>query len=305
MIIVQVDVPTVPPEPPPIVHPVFGFGIRLIGTDTTDWDLAQGPVYALAGLKGFGAPDAEHWWRETAAFDGSDHLGLRIPMRPVELPVEVKASTEAEWLDADRLLAKGLDPRGECRLIVTTPDAVSRYLPMRYVRGLDTEIEIDPMLDQQSVYPLELAAGDPYWRGAEVVTRFVATTPVAFFPGPPFVINEDNTVATALVTNPGDEPAWGTWVIDGPYTSATVGIGASLVTLSTPILAGQQRVIDMNPRAQTIVDENGVDCRLEATVVKFVPIPAGVNVELNLNIVGSAVGTRIELRFDPRFRRAW
>lgn len=312
MIIVQVTSPPPPPPPPPPPDPgpppigvtQFTAGYTLIGTDGAYWDLASGPVYALAGTSGLGAPDADHWWRETAAFDGSSHLGLRVPQREVNLPLEVKTDDPLLWADVDRALWRGLDPRGTCYLVSTTPEGTSRYLPMRYVNGGDPELEIDPYIDGASVYPLTFVAGDPYWRSATVSVLYVAINDAPLFPGPPFNINQANTVAHSTVTNPGDGPAWGSWTINGPYTAATVGVGGSLVTLNQPITVGQSRTIDMDPRLRTITTETGADAWLDATEATFAPIPPGDSVDLDLSVSGSATGTSVELTFVPRHRRA-
>lgn len=306
MIILVQDDDEVPPVEPPVIHPEFGFGLQLVGTDGTVWDLATGPVYALAGTNGFGAPAVNRWWRDTAAFDGSSHRGYRTPMREVDLPVEVNTGTNLGWLDVDRALWKSLDPAGTCRLYVTTPEAVVRYLVLRYDDGGDETIEIDPAIFGQSIYPLKFTAGDPYWLGEEVVVTYEDDgAPAAFFPGPPFSLAVANSIQTGTVTNAGDVKSWPRWEIEGPYTAATVGLGTSLVTLDTPILANQLRIIDMDPAHRTITDENGDDAWLEATVASFAAIPPGENVELALDITGSGSGTRIELSFDQRFRRAW
>lgn len=307
MIIVQVEQapPVVEPELPPVAVIEYGVGLTLVGTDGTSWDLADGPVYALAGTSGLGAPDADHWWREAAAFDGSSHLGVRVPQREVTLPVQVQVQDALEWARIDRALWKGLDPRGECRLIVTTPEATSRYLPLRYVNGGNVDLEIDPYIMGESVYPLAFTAGDPYWLGAEVSVLYVAINDAALFPGPPFNINPSNTISHSTVANPGDEPAWPRWDITGPYTAATVGVGGSVVTLSTPILAGESRTIDMDPRRRTVTTGTGADAWLEVTEATFAPIPPGDAVDLDLDLTGSGTGTSVELTFDPRYRRAW
>lgn len=292
--------------PPPIVHPEFGLGITLVGTDGTVWDLASGPVYALSGTSALGAPDVDVWWKEVAAFNGSTYKGYRIPARPVDLPLEVNPATNGDdWLVIDRALWAGLNPSREVNLYVTTPDGKWRYLTMRRLAGGNEQWDIEPMIFGSSVYPLTFMAGDPFWKSARVSIPFEVSNDDAFFPGPPFNINPGNAVATAAVTNPGEVDAWPRWVIDGPYTEASVGVGASLVTLSTPILAGDQRIIDMDPQRRTITDDDGVDAWLEVTAANFAAIPAGTEVPLSLTLTGPTSASRINLSFDPRYYRAW
>ena len=310
MIIVRSNVvvgpPPPPPPPPPVIHQEYGFGMQLIDSNNVAWDLAAGPVFALSGASGFGSPDVEHWWRAPAAIDGSFHQGLRIPSREVTLPLEVTGGTPADWLATDQELWRGLNPRGECRLVVTTPEATQRWLTMRLTGGGDVEVEEDPLLRGRSQYPLTFTAGDPYWRGPLVRQGFETTTgPADLFPGPPFNIGVSSAIGSGTVTNPGDEPGWPIWTIEGPYATATVGVGASIVTLSTPIAAGQRRIINMDPRYNSITDQNGVRRWSEATAATFEPIPPGVDVPLNMGVTASTTDTKIELSFSPRYRRAW
>lgn len=293
------------PEPPPTTHPLLGFGFALLGTDGTLWDLAEGPVFALAGSSGFGAPDADQWWRVTAAFDGSTNLGVRIPARELDLPVQVKPLNETQWLQMDAALWDGLDPTKDAYLIVTKPNAESRYLPVRFVSGGNVELEIDPMLMSESVYPLSFVAGDPYWRGTRVSLAYQLISDQPIFPGPPFNIGATNTVTNSAVDNPGDMPAWPKWTIHGPYNTVTVGVGAGTVTLSTPIPLGSSRIIDMDPRKRTITTNLGGDAWLEASSAKFEAIPPGEDIPLLLAVGGGTVDTSIQLDFDPRNRRAW
>lgn len=293
-----------PVEEPPTAHPEFGIGLVWVGTDGIGWDLASGPVFALAGTSGLGAPDVEHWWKETGGFDGAFHQGMRTPPRDVHMPVEVNEGSSERWDATDTEFWEGLDPRGEGKLYAIRPDASSRHLVLRYVSGGDEELDIDPMLMGQSVYPLVMKAGDPFWRGPLITTRFQASNGATFFPGPPFSLEVGNVVTSGTVTNPGEFPAWGKWVLNGPVTAATVGVGSSVITFNDTLLAGEQRIVDMDPRRRSIVDEDGNDAWLEADPITFAAIPNGVDVPLNLDITGAGAGTSIELQFYPRYRRA-
>lgn len=305
MIIVTTTQPPVnPPVDPPVVISDYGFALELI-TPSVIWDLASGPVYALAGASGFGAPDVEQWWRAAPSVNGSIYQGYRVPMREISLPIEIRETTPDKWLETDRAFWNSLDPRALSHLRLTMPDATTRYLPVRLKEGGSPELEIDPMLERHSLYELSLSAGDPFWRGEHVAVIYTTDAPIDLFPGPPFAINSTHTVTTGSVTNPGDEPAWPRWVIEGPYTEATVGVGASLVTLSTPIPLGQSRIVDMDPNVRSITDGNGVDKWLEATAAEFEAIPSGTDIPLSLAIIGETSDTHIELHFDARYRRAW
>jgi hypothetical protein len=281
-----------------------GLNLQLI-TPTRTWDLSTGPVFALEGASGFGTPDVEHWYRAAPTLNGSIHMGSRVPQRELSLPLEIRDTTKELWLQHDRDFWKSLNPYDISYLRVTMPDATSRYLPVRYNSGGTAELEIDPMLRNQSIYDLELTAADPFWRGEHVEVTYTNVAPANLFPGPPFNINASSTTAEAHVTNPGDEPAWPQWVMNGPFTAATVGVGASLVTITANVLVNEQRIIDMDPNVRSITDQAGVDKWSDATAVAFEAIPPGIDVDLNLSVTGAGAETSIELHFDARYWRAW
>lgn len=237
--------------------------------------------------------------------NGSIHQGYRVPAREVPLPVEIRGSATESWLAVDRAFWTSLKPSEEAFIYVTMPDSTTRYLPVRLETGGDPELETDPSLDAASVYDLVFKAGDPFWHGEHVEVSFSSIASVDLFPGPPFGIGAAATIEVARVTNPGDEPAWPRWVIEGPYSEATVGVGTSVVTLGTAVGAGELRIIDMDPNVRSITDGTGIDKWLEAEAAEFEPIPFGTDVPLSLALAGGTSATHIELHFDARYRRAW
>jgi hypothetical protein len=280
--------------------------MTLVGADGTEWNLADGPVYILAGASGFGTPDAENWWRSSPSVNGSSWLGRRTPQREVSLPLEVRGSNEATWLEADRALWESLSGDGMCQLQITTPESVTRTLDIRYGGGGDKALDIDPMLEYMSTYELNFTAGDPFWHGNEKSETYTISAPVNLFPGPPFGISAAATISEGSIDNPGDEATWPTFEIVGPYSSVSVGVGIALVTLSTPVAAGVQRFVNMDPNSRTITDVNGVDKWLEATAADFAAVPPGNNIDLNMAVTGGTAGqTEVTVSIVPKYRRAW
>lgn len=298
-----------PPPPPPPVAPRLGFGIALVDTTGTRWDLGYGPVFLLAGASGFGAPNAEHRTRKSAALHGVTHRGLTYQSRDLTLPVEIDGNGDSlGWQTLDKAWWAGQDPRAESTLIVSGPEGGTRFLPVRYTSGGDDPLEIDPMLEARSDYELTYLAASPFWHGPGVSVAFEVVAGVDNFvppKAPPFTIGPANAVATATVDNPGTEPAWPRWQVDGPFTGFTVGVGDAVVTLAATVLAGQSRIIDMTPRKRTVTTGAGLAAMLEATDIEFAQIPPGVDVPLFLDVAGPGVGTRIELSFDDQYTRAW
>lgn len=290
-----------------VVVPRQQLEVSLVGADGSVWDLINGPVRLQSGASGFHTPDPLHFWRDSPALDGSSWDGMRTPAGEPLLPVRIGEGVKSslEWRDVHAAFETALDAEGECSYVVTTPDGRTRRLGLRFKGGLDIDTDIDPLLLLHAVFPLEFTAGDPYWRGDTISTEFEAVDPSAWFPGPPFYVNPGNAIATARVSNPGHVGAFPRWTITGPLTAVTVGVGDSVVTIEATLSAGEQRIIDMDPRLRTIVDENGADAWLDATDAAFAAIPAGADVALNLEVIGPGSGTEIALEFTPGYRQAW
>lgn len=312
MIIVQQVVPDTTPTDTggftlPLVEPRLGLGVMLTGTDGSTWDLYNGPVRALAGSSGFGAPTPEHWWRVAPALDGSTWAGYRVPQRDINLPVYIHESTSLGWRDTDAAFFKALNPSSECTLIVATPDGAVRSLPVRFAGGADVDFDVDPLIMRYAAYALTFSAADPYWQGSLVHTSFsVAGSVTTLFPGPPFNINSAYTTGTGTIANPGDVVSWPKWTVNGPYTGFTVGVGATTVVYSGTKAAGQSVTIDTDPRRRTVLNETGADEWVNLTTANFEPIPPGGVVTLSLSVTGATTSaTSIDMNFIPRYRRAW
>lgn len=310
MIIYLVDT-TGEEEPPPIV-PTRETGLRFVltGVDGSTWGINENPVRLMAGAE-LGPFNPEHWWKDSPTLDGSDWQGMRIPRGEVFLPIRVKHPTSLGFRDLDAAFWRAIDPAGEAVLTVQTPDALYRNLPIRYTDGGAVVYETDPLLLKRANYGLTFAVADPYYQGPEVLVRYEVTDSLPFFapPGqdPEGVFNFDasNAVATGTITNPGDIEAAPYWVIGGPFTAATVGVGAATTTIEATVAEGESRIIDMRDGIRDITDGNGASAWLEATDVKFAEIPAGTEVPLSLDLTGSDPNTSIELSLTPRYRRLY
>lgn len=275
------------------------------GTDGQVWDITDGPVRLAAGASGFGITTPTHWLNESPGVDGAQWQGMHVGPKDIFLPVHVHGGTSENMLDLERAFFAGLNPRLEGTLRATAPDATWREIRARYKEGAEGEYDLDPILMGYAPYPLRLLACDPYWGGPEVSVTFPFVEPAQFFPGPPFTLLPNSTLDTASVDNPGDEDAFPVWVISGPCTSFRVGVGTAVVAATITLLAGQSVTIDMDPRRLTVTDQAGADRWSTLTDATFDPIPPGVGVPLVTEISGATSSSSVELRFTPRYRRAW
>lgn len=286
-------------------HARQGVGVFLTGVDGSVWDLVNGPVLMQEGAR-LAYADPEHKTRQAPSLDGATWQGFRTPPGELFLPVRVTAVDSLEWRDVDSAFATAVDPSGEVTVTVITPDSMSRTVTGRYAEGLDASLVRDPLLLRHAVYGMTFDTLDPFWRSPKNILVFGVVEGTAFFPGPPWVLNPGSISDTSTVTNQGSVPVWPKWTITGPYTSVTIGVGDDVVTLDTAIIEGESRVIDMDPRERSIVDEDGNDVWIEATDAAFASIPVGVEIPLSIDVAdGDPDTTTVTVEFTPGHRKPW
>jgi hypothetical protein len=122
--------------------------------------------------------------------------------------------------------------------------------------------------------------------------------------GPLFYISAANLLNTASISNPGDLPAYPVWTIQGPLSTATVGVGNATITLPFPLQSTDVVVIDA--QAQTITDGQGNSLWpfMGYQEVSFAPVPPGDLVPVAAGMSGGAAGASISLTLTPLYRRA-
>ena len=274
-----------------------------VGVDGSTWDLTDGPVSVMAGIRGLGLPTPEHWLDDGLS-DGTTHQGLRIPSREVFLPVRVRGGEDIADLDA--AFAASLDPAGQGTLIVQAPNTRWRAIDLRYQDGAEGEYDLDLRIAQRATYGLRMVAEDPYWYTDPVTVDYSAESPASFYGAgaPPFNISASQALADATVTNHGDVPAPAVWTITAPFTSFTVGVGPAMLSMALAKATGWIRA-DMRPGVGRIVDEAGANRFAAVTDARFAPIPPGREVRLGIALAGPGAGSSVQLAFTPRYRRAW
>lgn len=299
--------PSTPATPPTPTSKLREFSVSLVGVDGSEWDLSNGPVRLLGGIKMLGTAKPTHWHGSSPALDGSVWQGMRTAMRDDSvLPIAIDGNRDSvKWRELEDDFFKAIDPRGTFTVTVARPDSQARSLTLRYADGGDPESTVDPMTRAFSTYAVECVAADPFWRGEKVIRRYEAEEAPELFPGPPFHIGSSNTIASGKADNPGDVDTWPKWTVTGPSTAFTVGVGKSTVQQSGTLAAGEKRIVDMNPAHRVVVDDTGKDQWVELIQADFAPIPPGQNVNLSMELTGAAAGTSIQLEYTPGYRRAW
>lgn len=284
----------------------FSFSWSLTGVDGSAWDLTNGPVILMPGTQGLGMPDVEHWWQTSPVIDGSRWKGMRTAQKAVILPVVISADSWDAWRDLDAALFRAVDPSGEALVSVIAPDGVTRSMGLRLTGG--GEVDSNPLWDERpfATYALEFAAAQPYWRGDVIQGAYKGGTTAPLFPGPPFNINPSSTFETATVTNPGDVAAWPRYVVTGPCSAFTVGIGDSVVSSSRALTVGQSVTVDTDPAVLNISDQDGNRIWEFMDSREFAAIPARTEVPLTISLTNhDTTNSSATVEFTPLYRRPW
>jgi hypothetical protein len=187
-------------------------------------------------------------------------------------------------------------------LTVARPDGTARQIEAYYEDGWGGEAGQNWLWAHPAV---TLYCPDGAWRDVQqVVTRRGASTPVAF--NTPFLTLTGSAVlGDTVVNNPGDITAWPVWTITGPCTGliATNSTTGQTFTLSYALLAGEQAVITTDrPTVRGPAGQN-ISGSLNWPTAYLWGLAPGDNT-VTFNVLGSGVGSAIDLAFYPRYEGA-
>ena len=314
--------PPVPPTPPPPTEggpgeasPWGELEVGWTGWDGSTWVLSSpdSPVWLTpGGTRGLNMPPVDRFTSSSPAVAGARWRGYRVGERSVFWPLFVYGDSTAEWRDVDRAWWATMRPDAPGTWTVGQPDGTRRYLTCRYDGDNDHVFTRDPFGVGWVLYGIDLVAEDPFWRGELVRRTFTAAASAPFYGGtggtgyaPPYVISPNTSTATATMPNDGDEPAWPRWTVNGPFTTATVGVAGQSIGIPFSLPAGKWLAIDSRPDRLTAVDSDGVDRVDDLGAVSFGAIPPGAEVPVSITVPGSTSATTVEVEIEPLYYRAW
>jgi hypothetical protein len=234
---------------------------------------------------------------------GSRLRSVRHMERRFDVVTAWRTGTAAEVRRDLRAWTRRLDPtRGDGILRCVTVAGDTREIACRYVGGIESFDEIDPLWNVAS---LEFIAADPYWRDAADTTASFASGEglQSFLPGPPFTLSGSGTWAVPTIDNVGDVEAWPVWVVTGPASSATFEnlTNGKSFTLDYLIAEGETVTIDTRPGAKTVRNAAGTNLYgdLSSASVLF-PLTRGIN-DLEVTIVGAGDGSAVSIAYRLRY----
>ncbi len=277
------------------------------GWDGSVWELTgedSGVRLIRGGTRGLGRGEHDRFASSSPAVAGSRYRGHRTLERDVFWPLLVFVDDSSEaWVKYDRAFWRTMHPDRPGTWTVTHPDGARRTLTCRYDGTDNQAFDRLPVQAGWAVYGVRLVADEqPFWQGEPIARTFQASPGSPFLPGPPFTISSGSTLALATIDNPGDEPAYPIWDLEGPLDSVTVGVDGRTIEVPIELAAGETLRVDPRPTEQTAIDGTGADRTAELGAVDFAPVAPGEQVPLTLAAAGTG---SITATLIPLYARAW
>lgn len=278
--------------------------------DGSNWSLSDSDsgLVMMRGARGFGNITIEHHRDDHAALPGSRWRDYRALNRDIFLPVHIYSDGDSDaWVKHNRAFWKTMRAGKTGWLHIIHPDGEHRRIQARYEKGGEEAFELDPAFYGWATYGIYLVAEQPYWeRVGHPPQSWRTNDPIYFLGGgaapgnaPPFGVSDTANTSTATITNPGDVEVYGVVTLNGPLDSVTIGLDGRVVGWPTALLSGEWVKIDMRPDQQFAVDQAGNDVTDQLTSFDFAPIPPGVDVPLEITVVG--VGGSVTMEITPLF----
>jgi len=320
--------PFAPPNTPaPVWSPMT---MTWTGWDGSEWAISdsRSGVVLMAGVRGLTMPPSQRVVTSSPARPGTRHEGSVTGEREVFWPLKVfHGDGSLAWIERDRAFRRTLDPDKPGVWTVTQPSGEIRRLTCYFDNEGSQSFDTIPSLTGWARYGIYFAAEQPFWEGAPVVKSFAGTaTPDPFFePDGPQIVNiaSGYSVSNAAMDNPGDVESYPRWYVEGPATTATVGVGDVVVDVPFEVPEWKTLVIESDPDliGATMYDiapsgvgkkpservigvdlVNPVDMTAQLGAADFAAIPAGKSVPLSLTLSGAG---KVEAFLPTLWRAAW
>lgn len=241
------------------------------------------PDVKLLAYGNLGSPPTQFITRRGYKQNGSTEVDFLLQTRTISVTLWHSAACDRQtYWDNRSALHEFLRPNrnGPLTFTIRTPDGDLRSIVVRADPGLvfpatpqDNSWMIEEPLDFTAFNPLffnsELSAS-ALSSGVQTELVFPITFPIQFGASGIYL-------STGNITYNGTWKSYPTITLDGPYTRAVITNQATgvVIYMSVAILTGEQRIIDLTPGAQSIVDQDGVN--------RFSDLGAGTNlIDFNL-----------------------
>lgn len=261
------------------------------GFDGSTWDLTDefASMQLREGVKGLHMPPMTIFESSTPLVPGSDIQGYAIGGRPVYWPLTFLADSPQEWRSAYAGFFRSLHPVNPGLWTVGVGDD-ARTLPLTYWPDAGSyAFKSDPFVNGVALIGLDLYAARPLWRGKAIEQTFLADGPTDFIPGEPgedYYPSPVATFATANIDNPGDEPSYLRWTVNGPAFELELGVDGAVIDVPFNVAEHSTLVIDTDPASQ-YATLDGEDVTPLLGFQMFGPVPARGRSPLTIKSAGA------------------
>lgn len=261
----------------------------------------------LIAYGNLGAPPTNFITRQGYKQNGVTEVDFLL--QPRSISVELWRSGECErqtYWDNRKALHDFLRPNrnGPLTFTLRTPNGDLRSIVVRADPGMTFPAQSNNnnwALQEQ----FDFIAFDPtFFNSAEIDLVFSTATQLQLIFPITFPISfgtSDEFLSSGTISYGGTWKTYPTITLDGPYTRAvitnvTTGV---VIFMSIPILAGEQRIINLTPGDQSITDANGVnkfsDLGVGSNLIEFALLPdpevANGQQEITIQLVDGIAGT--------------
>lgn len=284
------------------------------GADGSVWDLHTGPVRLTAeGTQGLGSALFDVKTSDRAVGGGVTFNGYRVRDRSVVLPLYlIPTATETDFWGVWNAFWASLRVEAAGRLIVTTPQG-QRWVTARFGGDGNRVFKTDPTIDRRTPITVILDVDAGVWFSDEIThTVPQAVSPPWGFFGPDgrapsfWLYGPTSAEGRFRIENPGDEPVWLRWVVQGPASGEiALGIDGSFLRGSVVLVEGESLTVDTAPHTRTFFlrRASGVveDAAELFSTQEFAPVMPGGSI-VQAKVQGSPT---ITASFNPAFRRGF
>lgn len=281
-----------------VIHIATADGNELFFTDQEFKLLAYGNL---------GAPPTEYITRRGYKQNGSTEVDFLLQSRNISVEIfRGKACDRQTYWDNRVALHEFLRPNrnGPITFTLRTPNGNLRSIIVRADPGMifpateqsNNNWALQEQMDFIAFDPVFFASGQTVLvlsAASQLQLIFPITFPITFG-------TSDEFLTTGVIAYAGTWKSYPIITLDGPYTRAVIinqQTGVQIF-MSVAILAGEQRIIDLTPGAQSITDQDGdnkfSDLGAGTNLIDFAILPdpevAGGDQEITIQLVDGVAG---------------
>lgn len=273
--------------------------------DPVSLDDIAGGWTVLAGTQGMDMTPQVIYTSDLPGRDGSLFLGARADTNEIMIPVRLRARTQEELWARRRNLVGRLSARhglGSLEVVTQTSRRILR--DAYYVDGARGDTSVDKFGVWWQKYGLIFRSGRPFPEdGDPVVETYELPSAGPFWPIWPMQWYSERILGLVDVTNSGDVESYPTWVLHGPFDSASLSRmdTGQRFTFSRSVASGDSVTIDTRPGIETVIDSFGNNAWPDMDeFADLWSLPPGTT-SVNIDVRNASAGSSVKLSYFRRY----